>query len=391
MMNMKVLLMGDYPDKSGQVVGGVQGAATVLSKELAKTAGIELTVVSCQAGISVPEVVHRDGVEVHYLPCSTRAGLFTQHLANRLRLRRKIAQQLAPDIIHVQNTGFHALAALESGLPTVITVHGIFLEDGKFLFRRGAGGRIRRALFDRIHNRCLKQVEHVITVSPYAQAVVNHLSCATTYAVNNPVDPIFFEQRWAPRNGRLSFVGVIVPLKGIEYLLRAMVRLRVAHPHLRLDLIGKVVDADYYDSLRQYIEEQRLAARVRFLGQMDKSAIARQYAISSVVVLPSLQENAPIVLSEAMAVGCPAVATRVGGVPTMLEDSVTGILVEPRSPEALASAISKLVGDRRLCQAMSMRARKRAVENFSPCVVAAKTVEVYRRVLSLPDDGVQSA
>ena len=377
---MKVLIVGDYPDKSGKVVGGVQAAASALAHELAKRPNVEVGVLTCQPGLAGEAVVDHDGFSVHYVPSYAKGALLTQHAANRRRLRRKIAG-IGPDIIHAENTGFQALAALESGVPTVLTVHGIFLRELKYHFGSGPMDRLKLALCTRLHCQCLARAKHVITISDYTWSEVGHLSKAETYRIDNPVDPSYFGVTWDPDARRILYVGIIFPYKGVEYLLQAMAVARHTQPDARLDLIGPVADESYYRGLLDYVEAHGLGESVRFLGPKDKAELPREYASSSMLVLPSLRENAPLVISEAMAVGCPVVATQVGGVPEMVRDSVTGFVVPLRDSEALAEAMCRLLDDDALRRSMGEQGRKEALERFPPAAVAEKTLAVYRRVL----------
>ncbi len=133
------------------------------------------------------------------------------------------------------------------------------------------------------------------------------------------------------------------PVKGVEFLVRAAVRV----PGATLAIAG---DGALEGRLREIAVALGMAGRVAFLGRV--SPIAPLLAAADVVVLPSLSEGMPLVALEAMALGRPVVATCVGGIPEVVEDGVTGILVEPRDPQALASAILRLVARPQLARAL---------------------------------------
>ena len=109
--------------------------------------------------------------------------------------------------------------------------------------------------------------------------------------------------------------------------------------------------------------------------------MAEEYARSAIVALPSKQETAPVAVAEAMATGRPVVATRVCGVPYMVEDGGSGILVEHGDVAALAGALSRLLRDRELRVQMGQRGREIAESRFRAAHIACQTHEVYRSVI----------
>jgi glycosyltransferase involved in cell wall biosynthesis len=111
--------------------------------------------------------------------------------------------------------------------------------------------------------------------------------------------------------------------------------------------------------------------------------IARLLEGTSVFVLPSLIENSPNSVAEAMCAGLPVVATNVGGIPSMVDDGVTGILVPPRDVGALSSAVIRLLEDRPLRQKIGAAAKERGRRLHAPGVVAQQSVETYREILEL--------
>lgn len=377
---MKVLFIGEYA--LGQnAVSGVQAVSRVMCNALSKQPDIDLHVIAFQPGID-EGIEGKEGYTLYRIPANPNGGLVTQGRDDRRKLVRKFAE-ISPDIIHANQSGVHALAALDSGLPTVLTVHGIFPWLSRALYGGGVKGRVRQALFNRLHRGCLRRAKHVILISPYVEEAIKPYTNAATYRIDVPIDPVYFERTWTHSDNELLFVGLISERKGVDNLLRAFGMVLQNHPDLRLNIVGKVADEQYNACLLAYLEENKLADKVRWLGVLDRSSLADRYASSAMLILPSLEETTPGVIAEAMAVGCPVVASRVGGVPTMIQDGATGLLVEPRDSEGLAGAISKLLEDRTLRQEISGQARDVAVERFAPWSVAAKTVEVYGMVIEV--------
>jgi colanic acid/amylovoran biosynthesis glycosyltransferase len=138
---------------------------------------------------------------------------------------------------------------------------------------------------------------------------------------------------------RLINVASLDEKKGHEFLLVALARARVRHPDIVLDIIG---DGPLRRQLEARARELGLATAVRFHGARSKTEVAVAMREADVFVLPSVFENAPLVLIEAMASGLPSVATAVGGIEEMI-DSRSGLLVPARDAGALADALLQVV------------------------------------------------
>jgi glycosyltransferase involved in cell wall biosynthesis len=176
-------------------------------------------------------------------------------------------------------------------------------------------------------------------------------------------------------------VGVVAGLrrqKALDLLIRAFATVRVRFPTARLVLIG---DGAERDSLEALVRTLCLRDSVTFLGDRhDASELIDQV---DVFALSSAYEGTPLALIEAMWKGRAIVATRVGGVPDMIVDGVSGLLVAPGSPPALADAIGRLLADASLRAELGTRAREHAVATyaFERCVEAWENLycELYER------------
>ncbi|MEM9555764.1 MAG: glycosyltransferase [Acidobacteriota bacterium] len=172
--------------------------------------------------------------------------------------------------------------------------------------------------------------------------------------------------------------------KGLVHLIDAFARLVArrdddSSPHAaQLVLAGDGPDAE---RLRHRVTGHRLDHRVRFLGYLeDPSAL---YPALDVYALPSLAEGSPNALLEAMGSGCAAVASAVGGVPEALTDGEHGLLVPPADPDALATALERLLGDDALRRRLATAARRRVEDEFSLDVMARRHQELYSELLEM--------
>lgn len=206
--------------------------------------------------------------------------------------------------------------------------------------------------------------------------------------VPNGVDQRLFEGRIESEakkgeigiSGRYPILGIgarLVEIKGIEYLLGAVSELRERYPGILLVIAGT---GPCEERLKNLAGELEISDHVAFLGpRRDMHELLRVF---DMYVLPSLSEGMPLALLEAMAAGCPVVATKVGGVPDIIADEYNGVLVAPRDKEALAKAIRDMMDD----DEKRNRFRERGLLLYERNYSAAAMTKRYER-LYLREDG----
>ncbi|UCE75392.1 MAG: glycosyltransferase family 4 protein [Methanomassiliicoccales archaeon] len=144
------------------------------------------------------------------------------------------------------------------------------------------------------------------------------------------------------------FVGTLIPVKGLIYLIQALAILKERGFTITLDLIG-TSDESYEQKLRKVIHALHLNGSVTFRGYVPNGPRLLQiYRESDILVLPTLSEGFPRVLYEAMSQSLPIVTTPVGGISGLMEHEVNALLVPPKNPEAIAQAVERLIIDREL-------------------------------------------
>jgi len=176
----------------------------------------------------------------------------------------------------------------------------------------------------------------------------------------------------------ILFVGRLNQIKGIKYLIRAMGIIRGIMPKTRLLIVGY---GEEKENLEKLVKELNLENCTTFTGKIPNEEISKYMMASDIFVLPSLSESFGIVNLEAMACGLPIVATRVGGIPEIVEDEENGFLVEPKNPEQIAEKILLLFKNEELSKKISNNNKEKA-KKYSWDRVVEKLEEIYSKVLS---------
>lgn len=170
----------------------------------------------------------------------------------------------------------------------------------------------------------------------------------------------------------IGAAGRLVRVKAHADFLRAAALLLPEWPALRIEILG---DGPERPALEDEARRLGLEGQVTFLGwRADVSAVLARWAI---LAHPSLEEGFGLTALEAMAAGLPVVATRVGGLPEIVDDRVTGLLVRAGDPSDLARALKGLLGNPALARAMGSKGRERAAAHFSVDRMVAATRDIY--------------
>lgn len=181
----------------------------------------------------------------------------------------------------------------------------------------------------------------------------------------------------ASRNGAFETICVarLSPEKGHAGLIEATARLLRNGLPVRLTLVGDGPDGEMLEALAR---DLGIAEQVTFAGRLDEAATLKAIAGADILVLPSFMEGLPIVLMEAMALGVPVAASRVAGIPELVEEGRTGLLFDPANWAGLEHAIERLFRDPELRDKLAGAARLRVAEEFAYPDAAAPLIEHFR-------------
>jgi glycosyltransferase involved in cell wall biosynthesis len=292
------------------------------------------------------------------------------------------------DIIHDNQSLFPGLLKLqEMGIPIVATIHHPVTKDRDIFLESTANWwyrlRLRRwYYFLHRQRRVVSKLNHLLTVSHQSRQDIArdfNISESKIRVIYIGVDA----EEFAPINGvvrqprrLLATLSAEVPLKGLEFLLRAMARLIRCFPGLELLLIGSLNPGGHTDRL---IDKLGLRRSVGFVSDLKTQEIVRYYAETTIAVSPSLYEGFGLPAAEAMACGVPVVATTAGGLPEVVGDA--GVLVPPGNATALANAIADLLNDPGKRCRLGEAGRQRVLAKFSWDIAARMLTRYYIKLI----------
>jgi glycosyltransferase involved in cell wall biosynthesis len=262
-----------------------------------------------------------------------------------------------------------------AGRPLVIHLHG-----GAFGDFYAQCGPLGRACI----GWCLRQADALIALSPSWQLRLQDLvGRSDVHVVPNPVSLPAAALMEAPaatpqaQPQRLLFLGKVCAPKGVHDLLQALAMLRETCPNVHLTLAGDGELAQAW----QWIDALALNDHVTLTGWVDGAAKQALWQQATLLVLPSHAEGVPMCILEAHSQGVPVVATRVGGIPDVVEHGVQGWLVPPHEPAALAQALLHLLQEPELRAELARNAQAATQARYAVGVVVQQVEAIYREVL----------
>jgi glycosyltransferase involved in cell wall biosynthesis len=291
-----------------------------------------------------------------------------EQMAAWLRRRR-------PQVVHSHLYPAHlhaSLAAREAGVPAVVhTALTLDVRPGDVLLGRlGAAhtSALSAAVADTRRSAGL----------PPDQITLIHPGIGTEHFEPDPAATAALRAVLRLRPGPvIGTVARLVPEKGVDLLIAALPPVVRAHPSVQVLIAG---DGPERGALERVAADLAVAPAVRFLGTRDDIAVLNN--LLDVFVLPSRQEALGLALVEAMAAGRAVVATRIGGMPEVVDDGESRVLVPPDDPPALAQALLGLLADGERRRALGAAARATVARRFTRERMVAGTLALYERLLA---------
>ena len=302
-----------------------------------------------------------------------RALLWSQfHFLEAVLLARRMRRRGVCHLhSHFANSGATVgmLAAHLAGVPWSLTLHGISETDhpaGALL-----AGKIERAVFIACASYFMR-AQAMRLVEPAQWPKMHIVRCGIDLAALPDRPTKALNEKDGPP--RLVCVGRLSPEKGYSGLLAALARLVEEGVDFSLTIVGdgpsaQVVHAD--------AAALNLGNRVHFTGALTEAETLAEIANADMLVLPSLMEGLPVVLIEALALGLPVIASRVAGIPELVEARQNGWLFAPSDWKELQTRLRDAIADRSIWDKMGVEGRRRVEEEFRVEVSAARMANLF--------------
>ena len=337
---------------------------------------IEVHVISClqQPPKASPSKL-ADNIYYHPLVVSKLGWLRTGYRGCINAVRRKLSE-IQPDIVHGQGTERDcAISAVQSGFANVITIHGNMAKIAALIHAKPLTYYWLAARFERW---CLRKTDGVVAISSYtAEAVAPYTK--RVWLIPNAVNDEFFRVGRQPDSTkRLVCIANVSPWKNQTGLIAALDPLR-RELDFELRFIGAFSGQDHYSTrFRSMVAERKWCVCT---GPLERDALCRELSAATALVLPSFEDNCPMVVLEAAAAGVPIAAANIGGIPDLVEDGRSGLLFDPHDATSIIDAVRVVLSDNHKATTMAQVAQSACLEKHGPTTVAQRHLKVYDQVV----------
>ena len=263
-----------------------------------------------------------------------------------------------------------------TGVPNIFTFHASIFSEG----READYSWVTTQVFKFANRFTARRADKLVCVSREMIDCARFAGASEDKLIlfHNPIDLSLFKNTNRRRNGNTClYVGGLRPVKGVEYIIRAVPDVLERLPQTKFILVG---DGSSRKDIEQLITEIGMSESVQLAGRISREKLLAYYQKADVFVMPSLNEPQGIVALEAMACGLPVVGSNVGGIPEMVRDGENGLLVTPGNASALSDAIITLLTNKQLIRNYSVNALQTA-ENFSWENNIEKMIDLYEGIV----------
>lgn len=379
----KIAIISTHTSPLAKLGTGDAGGMNVYVRELSRALcpkGFEIDIFTRAQAPSRPTVVNDNGARIIYL----KAGPLTPYPKELLP---RYFQEFLAKIVSFATAGEYGLIHSHHWLsgwvatrlkniwkvPLIHTFHTLGSLKPSTRYRLQIETHTAEEA-DSIISTSLSEKNQLVQYYNADSDKIHVLPCGVNLKLFRRLEPgLCKEYLGLPQQSYLLFVGRIDPIKSIETLLKAMRRLDSA---AHLLIIGGEDGNSELQSLRKMTGKLGITDKVSFLRAKPQTILPYYYSAAEMCILPSRYESFGLVTLEAMACGTPVIASRVGGIPEVVEDGKTGFLITPGDEKEIADRIDCLLRDERLRNFMVSQARKRA-RKFSWKSVADKVSSVY--------------
>jgi glycosyltransferase involved in cell wall biosynthesis len=296
-----------------------------------------------------------------------------------------VKQQSKPVIIHIQGyifvwqrKWFTGISKWEqfryASLKDLLLMRGSY--NNNFVFRKKA----------KMSATIIKNCKYFMGRTNFDKRIASLISPGSEYFhCEEFIRKEFFEKQWNfPHQNEITCVSILkgTSYKGIDLLVELLMILKkYSILSFKLKICGVSADEEFIRIIKKKYKKEINLIDIEFLGKLTADDLVKQLCNSNFYVHPSYIENSPNSLCEAMALGMPIIATNVGGVPTLIENRVEGILVQEGEPYSLAAAIVDLTNNYEKAIQLGSKARIKAIKRHQPDAILKNLLKIYEEII----------
>jgi glycosyltransferase involved in cell wall biosynthesis len=361
--------------------GGLEIYAQQIAKELCKDPHKRIVVVTSGEQNGIDRIQKVDNLKVYRLSYRFKLSNSPFSLSWISKIRR-ILKVERPDLvnIHTPVPGIGDLVAMLSPrIPLVVTYHTGSMKKENILFD------IPIWTYEHIWLPILlRHARYIICPSDFVRLdfLGKYMSKSTT--ISPGIDNSIFKPDITKKSPHPTIVFVAAFLtkatkfKGLHTVIKSFSTLITEFPTLKLIVVG---DGDMRSNYESEIRRLGIQSSVSFLGSLNQEELIEVYQKAHIFALPSKLESFGSSILEAMSCGMPVVSTRVGGIPSLVDDGQTGYLIKPDHPSILTEKIRYLLVNPQISKNFGLAARKKAVSSYSWKISAAKYDQIIDSIL----------
>jgi len=376
-MQIKLAFVTQFPIEIGRPHGGVEAVSVNLIPALATYSEFDLHVITLCPDTSVESIEKLENITIHRIPKPSGSELINALTTGKRLIENKI-KEISPDLIHAHDT--YGIMVKDLTIPKVFTIHGFIYGDT--LLANGKFKNIRSKIWELIEKSSWRKQPNIISISPYVRERLTGVSNAHIFDIDNPISEHFFDLTRQSSKNIIFTSAVIAPRKNVIQLVKAVKILIDKGFDVELRVAGGIVDQDYAAQLMEFIALNNLEQRVILLGRISTQEVQTELCNASLYALVSLEENSPMGIEEAMAVGVPVVTSNRCGMPYMVKHGETGYLVNPFDEYNIANKCELILNNPDLANKMQLKAKQLSSELYHVEKVAERTIDVYYEVLA---------
>lgn len=377
---MKIVQIGSYPMDASIIRGGVESSVYGLAQEQLKSHDVVVLDIPRKG---IEDAIERDQNLTVYR--FVNSGPHQVDACDRIPDMIAVILKERPDICHIHGTGifsYHLFNALKKGgQRAVVTVHGLaYIEKKKELGRKFSVKTLFQLYIQtKAEKGLLNLADKVIVDTEYVAGILAdyHLRFPPDITIiPQGINNRFFSLSCSESTKEVLSVGTFSRRKGHQLLIRAFEKTCDEVKDAHLTICGAMTDPAYYSEIESYLSRSIYKDKITLVSGVSEKELDGLYEKAHVFALHSQEESQGIVLAEAMAAGLPVVATKVGGIPYVIEHRRTGLLSEYGDVEAFSNSLTSLLQDDSMWNLMSRQCRS-AAQDYAWGKIASEVEKFY--------------